>query len=446
MKKLEEIKSELQLYASFYSKLGINLTRISEWPNNSTEEPLKSPDHEWNKYKFFIQEESEFNSLFNLSQGYYGLGSVLGFKKIRVIDIDGCNDIQLIKQFLEVLGLPINYRWVVRSGSNNGFHIYIRCLQHEFSAPYGVPKAFQAKNQYSFKTIELIWQGHSVLPPSIHSNETKKILDNRLENENLDIEYYYSFLNGRPNQLPNEISVSSIDDLVENFCDPEIIEGASNISLDYGTKLVSKNSSLIFDSIKYLSRKPLYLFFDLKFENPGFDGVCLRTPDDNFVRFSEYIQKQLLVSGSWRLLKWGGELIETCSYFVGNYPEYGRIYGPQDLDYVEEKLAESFGVSITEFLILVQNRINVVDYLVFFNKVDYESIRKEFIKYGLFFKEVDPSKILIIQELFDDASDNSNALKVISKYFDVNYDENMPSNTVLEAISSYFWRNYVEFR
>ena len=49
----------------------------------------------------------------------------MGIDDLRLFDLDGVEDEDIIEQILKKLGLPENYAWVVQSGSGNGYHIYL---------------------------------------------------------------------------------------------------------------------------------------------------------------------------------------------------------------------------------------------------------------------------------------------------------------------------------
>ncbi|WP_192821034.1 hypothetical protein [Rufibacter sp. LB8] len=84
---------------------------------------FKSPYHEWTKYQFERQNKEEILE-YNWKDAT-GVGVILGHQNLRALDIDGCVSLEFIDKVLETLQLPLDYPWVMRSGSGNGFHIFI---------------------------------------------------------------------------------------------------------------------------------------------------------------------------------------------------------------------------------------------------------------------------------------------------------------------------------
>ena len=135
----EELDAEFihSVAKQYYSRFKFNITHLGDRPfghkklygviNNP--DPTKTPDHPWEHYIFRRQTEKEL-SLLNW-QDTRGIGVALGYSKLRAIDVDNCafsdeiSDIkeEIINRCLISLGLPIDYEWVIESGSKKGFHI-----------------------------------------------------------------------------------------------------------------------------------------------------------------------------------------------------------------------------------------------------------------------------------------------------------------------------------
>ncbi len=97
----------------------------------------------------------------------------------RCLDIDGCDSIEFLDSFLSKLGLGEYYPWVIRTGSGEGFHIWISCndsinpelllkgdalkYYEKYGVVYYMPKSVY-KN--TFRVIELRWNSFCMLPPS----------------------------------------------------------------------------------------------------------------------------------------------------------------------------------------------------------------------------------------------------------------------------------------
>ena len=111
------------IYANYYYNFGFNVTCITGKHtsfNKSHNTLLKSPSHEWSHFQNERQSIKTFKS-YNWEQSV-GLGLVLGYNGLRALDIDGCEDLTIIHDFLEILDFPSNYNWVILSGSKKGFH------------------------------------------------------------------------------------------------------------------------------------------------------------------------------------------------------------------------------------------------------------------------------------------------------------------------------------
>lgn len=110
-----------------------------------------------------------------------GIGTYSAYRKdfqLRCIDIDGCVFDEFIDSFLEKLNLPIDYEWVIRTGSGEGFHIWVWCED----LPSGLLLKGDSKHileqsgvilfhpndryKYTFKVLEVRWNAFCILPPS----------------------------------------------------------------------------------------------------------------------------------------------------------------------------------------------------------------------------------------------------------------------------------------
>ncbi len=230
--------NNLRLWANFYHNIGFNLTHIIAKLNKHAKNPYKSATNNRFTLQNRRQELLELNSLDWESSD--GIGVVLGFNSLRAIDFDFyCYEWEkheyqnklsfetidktinsFIKKALHKLNLPINYEWVIRT-PNGGFHILIYSDSLPFNVEQNKTKAFIPNKKYYekygryshdsnyvpwFSHIELRWDKHLVLPPSI-SNENKS----------------YGFRsNGMPKNPPLVVQQNSILNLLNEFCYDEI--------------------------------------------------------------------------------------------------------------------------------------------------------------------------------------------------------------------------------
>lgn len=191
-------------HANYYYNFGFNVTCITgvrtEF-NLHDNTLLKAPSHEWTHFQNSRQSLKTLRS-YDWDKAV-GLGVVLGYKNLRALDIDGCTDFEIISDFLDWIDLPYDYKWVVKSGSNEGFHILFFCEQHKFNVIKDRVKAFKPNHEHSylFKHVELRWQGHLVLPPSVHPSSM-----------------VYEFFNEIPTEKPLEIKLEDLYRLLNSYC------------------------------------------------------------------------------------------------------------------------------------------------------------------------------------------------------------------------------------
>lgn len=107
-------------------EFGFNITCMSSKQNDFNKQTtnfFKTPCQPWEHMSSRPQNIIEFEE--NDWERSIGIGTVTKWNSLFAIDIDGCSDEDFLKIMLAKLGLSSNYEWVTRSGSNNGFHIYL---------------------------------------------------------------------------------------------------------------------------------------------------------------------------------------------------------------------------------------------------------------------------------------------------------------------------------
>jgi hypothetical protein len=208
-------------YANHYYNLGLNITCICRYLNENNlyyKNLLKSPIHKWKHLIEIRQSNYELES-YDWSNSV-GVGSVTGYNDLRVIDIDGCTDINFLNCLLDKLGLPYDYEWIVVSGSNDGFHIFYYSDKFSYLKNNQNVTTFPPKIEYEkfVKKIEFLWETHVVLPPSLHISGNK-----------------YRFLNCiKPISLPLTINKNRISKLISEY----LVTNKVSILTDYGVELV----------------------------------------------------------------------------------------------------------------------------------------------------------------------------------------------------------------
>ncbi len=132
----------------------------------------KKPIIAWSKWQTEKQsnddlEKMEWN---NCS----GVGISLGLDDLRLLDLDGVEDHNILDNLLHDLELPSKYPWAVQSGSGEGFHITFRVKETELlKSKIGDKAVYKLgmKEKGLCKHIELRWKNcQTVFPPSQHIN------------------------------------------------------------------------------------------------------------------------------------------------------------------------------------------------------------------------------------------------------------------------------------
>ena len=166
-----------------------------------------------------------------------GVGVVMGINNLRCFDLDKVEDPGILDTILQELELPEDYRWVVQSGSGEGFHIYFLCPYphpnsriefgtgslpsdserpsrdkkgegtdaRKFFEKLGGEKAvykFYLKKDGVCHHIELRWKDcQTALPPSMHESGGM-----------------YSFFHNEPLELPATVDADKVASFIERHC------------------------------------------------------------------------------------------------------------------------------------------------------------------------------------------------------------------------------------
>lgn len=202
------LSNELKYAAMYYRQLGMNITQIKRNSLQSSPSEFKNPfDSEWRNY---IENPQTLDYIMSMDwEEMGGIGVVLGYNNYRAIDVDHVfkglidqyfdgNLDSYINTFLNTLGLPDDYPWVVYSGSGDGFHIIFKSNDVDLDMD---TVSFESSPYGEFKTLDLLWNFHLVLPPSIHAKGQ------------------YKFRNDQyPTIPPTKIELGKIEELLENNC------------------------------------------------------------------------------------------------------------------------------------------------------------------------------------------------------------------------------------
>ena len=180
-----------------------------------------------------------------------GIGVISGGNFYRCIDIDGCHSISFLNKMLNALNLDSAYSWVIKTGSNNGYHIWIKTKE----LPSNLLMSSQAEKLFknagfivfepldnykdTFKRIELRWKCHVVMPPSTSGYG-----------------FNYQFANGLPMYDPKEIQSEQLLSVLESF--------GFNTSLNHEDIIKNKVISIGPSVRRYSVYQTLILAFDLE--------------------------------------------------------------------------------------------------------------------------------------------------------------------------------------
>jgi len=265
---LDEHANRLLTIATYYHAMGMDLSIIQG--HGDDDKSYKNPGicNPFPVSGILNNQSNGVSSLFNQNWKIAtGIGVCLGHNHIRAIDVDGidynCQILSVdengnqyfdriggvLNKVLEKLGLPSDYPWVIQSGSQTGFHILFVTfeLDDEIGNIALTPNmhycfdcnGYECLEPY-FKRMELLWNGHLVLPPSLHYSGNEYKFRHRL----------------LPALPPAKISLSKVNDTLNHFCGQCLFKTyywAENIQFELVEikKIYSLDASYGYVSIKY---------------------------------------------------------------------------------------------------------------------------------------------------------------------------------------------------
>jgi hypothetical protein len=171
-------------YAEYYFGLGFNVTCITnkKTPYNANSKRYKAPS---NATSEFFERRQTYSELLSYSwENSIGVGTMCGQIFIEngrkfyltVLDFDGIS-LSALEDVLEILNLPADYEWVVRTGSQLGFHIYFlsqySLIHHSKMNVISYENRMLGEPIVYFDRVEVLIKNHSVLPPSLHASTFK---------------------------------------------------------------------------------------------------------------------------------------------------------------------------------------------------------------------------------------------------------------------------------
>lgn len=343
---------ELIAFAKHYKNIGFNVTCIS---NVLTEynfydnDILKAPYHKWKHYKNQKQTNDEFESL-NWHNAT-GLGTVAGFEKLHVLDIDGCDEYDFIEDLLILLDLPKNYEWAIKSGSGNGFHIYFYSDLLEDLEENQVTSTFPAniENISLFDKIEILWNTHVVLPNSLHSSGLK-----------------YSFINCiYPSEKPKFININNFSYIEYFFLNrSKLVKKKTYFGDLEEIESIIQPSDIDKVDLSKLNKK-LFFVFDIET-----DGLIVDKSYPNIVQIS------------WMIIDFDGVVHKKNNLFINcDFNENSSAF---KINKLKPELIKQLGKEPIEAYQIVINDLKHCKTLVAHNiDFDYDVLFNEFKKYNL---------------------------------------------------------------
>jgi ABC-type Mn2+/Zn2+ transport system ATPase subunit len=120
-----------------------------------------------------------------------GVGIVSGVNGFVCIDIDHIKNASVVSIVLKELGLTEQYMWQVKSGSGEGFHIWIRVSE---ALPFKKGVVWGTSKDGSFDHLEIRWKEcQTLVPPSLHISGKQ-----------------YEWVNGVPINEPAMVSIGAL--------------------------------------------------------------------------------------------------------------------------------------------------------------------------------------------------------------------------------------------
>lgn len=334
------LDSSLKDIAKKYKSFGFNITCMSSKLNDFnkvTSNFFKTPCQKWEHLYTNKQNDLEFEK--NDWDNVIGVGTVTRWNNLVVIDIDGCNSIDLLENMLKTLGLPIDYEWVVESGSNNGFHIYYYGEKLEECNEKDVVSTFPPNNMYEghLYKVEFLWKTHCVLPPSVHGSGNR-----------------YKFINNRiPNNIPQRINRDTVYEFIEKYLSyNEIINSKGygfTLKINSNEEFLSETQSE--DITKYLLGE-IYCIVDI--ETTGFPQ-----------KFNDKTIYPEILQVAWVLTNSNGVLIKKKSFISKS--DFFKNNVTSEFINIDFDVAQTVGYPLNDIMSSFVEDLKISDFILAHN-------------------------------------------------------------------------------
>lgn len=369
--------TKLKLLGKHFYNLGLNITCIS---NRLTEhnfyDPnlLKAPYHKWKHLKLDRQEENELEK-FEWSEAT-GIGTIAGFNSLHILDIDGCSNDEFINDILIILGLPKHYEWVVKTGSQDGYHIYF------YSDIFGdleenqVCSTFPAniENIGLFEKMELLWSTHVVLPDSLHKSGDK-----------------YKFINSAyPTKKPGFIDINRFSVITDLFLNRFKLIKKKNYFNTWTEEVTLKQPSNLEKIDLSTLKKNLIFIFDTET-----DGLIKNSIFPNIIQIS------------WMIMDYDGIIYKKSTELINcDFNEKSEAF---KINKIKPDIIRKLGIEPEEAYLKIMYDLKYCDLIAAHNiGFDFSLLKNEFEKYHIDFDLTNVKKFCTMKWGHNEFKNNSN--------------------------------------
>ena len=240
---------------------------------------------------------------------------------------------------LKTLGLPVDYEWVVESGSNNGFHIYYYGEKLNECNEKDVVSTFPPNYMYEghLDKVEFLWETHCVLPPSVHGSGNR-----------------YKFIKNKiPNNIPQKINSDTVYEFIEEYLAfDEIVNGQGygcTLKIHANEEFLSETKTE--DITKYLLDE-IYCIVDI--ETTGFPQKV----NDKTI-YPEILQV------AWALTNSKGVLIKKKSFISKS--DFFKNNLSSEFVNIDFEVAKTVGYPLNEIMSKFVEDLKISDFIVAHN-------------------------------------------------------------------------------
>ena len=164
-------------------------------------------------------------------------------KELIVFDFDKVKDISIVHLFLEEIGLAKSYKWIVKSGSGAGYHVFVFVKnKEELLKNFGNKDIvyFYPKNKITLHHLEVrIRNCYVVLSPSIHPDTNNE----------------YVYLNGFPDDKPAYVDENKLIEFLNKYFDYKPKKLPQDQQKERSTKEFNKSTKHLNEAIDYIKEK-----------------------------------------------------------------------------------------------------------------------------------------------------------------------------------------------